>query len=109
MRDLVSPALLAPDAQFAALYKEGGRPSIAPERLLRAILLQLLYSIRSERQLMERLDFDMLFRWFVGLGIDDAVWDASTFSKNWTRVLTEDSIYGIFIRSPTPGHVSKRS
>jgi transposase len=94
MRDLVNPALVALDAQFAVLYKEGGRPSIAPERLLRAILLQLLYSIRSERQLMERLDFDLLFRWFVGLGIDDAVWDASTFSKNRTRVLTQEIAQG---------------
>ena len=77
MRDLVNPALAALDDRFAALYKETGRPSIAPERLLRAILLQILYSIRSERQLMERLDFDLLFRWFVGLGVDDPVWDAS--------------------------------
>ncbi|AKI03373.1 transposase, IS4 family (plasmid) [Hoeflea sp. IMCC20628] len=94
MRDLVNPALAVLDDRFAALYKEGGRPSIAPERLLRAILLQLLYSIRSERQLMERLDFDLLFRWFVGLGVDDPVWDASTFSKNRTRVLTEDIAQG---------------
>jgi len=73
MRDLVNPALVALDDRFAALYKDGGRPSIAPERLLRAILLQLFYSIRSERQLMERLNFDLLFRWFVGLGVDDPV------------------------------------
>lgn len=90
MRDLVNPALVVLDDRFAALYKETGRPSIAPERLLRAILLQLLYSIRSERQLMERLDFDLLFRWFVGLGVDDPVWDASTFSKNRTPVLTDE-------------------
>ena len=64
-----------------------GRPSIAPEKLLRAMLLQAFYSIRSERQLMERLEFDLLFRWFVGLGIDDAVWDHSTFSKNRERLL----------------------
>lgn len=94
MRDLVNPALVALDGRFAALYKETGRPSIAPERLLRAILLQLLYSIRSERQLMERLDFDLLFRWFVGLGVDDAVWDASTFSKNRERVLSEEIAQG---------------
>lgn len=94
MRDLVNPALVALDERFAALYKDAGRPSIAPERLLRAILLQLLYSIRSERQLMERLDFDLLFRWFVGLGVDDPVWDASTFSKNRTRVLTEEIAQG---------------
>lgn len=94
MRDLVNPALVVLDDRFAALYKETGRPSIAPERLLRAILLQLLYSIRSERQLMERLDFDLLFRWFVGLGVDDRVWDASTFSKNRTRVLTDEIAQG---------------
>lgn len=94
MRDLVNPALVRLDDRFAALYKDGGRPSIAPERLLRAILLQLFYSIRSERQLMERLNFDLLFRWFVGLGVDDPVWDASTFSKNRTRVLTEEIAQG---------------
>ena len=64
-----------------------GRPSIPPEKLLRAMLLQAFYSIRSERQLMERLEYDLLFRWFVGLGIDDAVWDHSTFSKNRDRLL----------------------
>jgi transposase len=68
--------------RFEALYSPFGRPSIPPEQLLRAMLLQAFYSIRSERQLMERLDFDLSFRWFVGLGIDDAVWDHSTFSKN---------------------------
>lgn len=94
MRDLVNPALVALDGRFAALYKLRGRPSIPPERLLRAILLQLLYSIRSERQLMERLDFDLLFRWFVGLGVDDPVWDASTFSKNRDRVLTDEIAQG---------------
>jgi transposase len=72
---------------FAALYSGMGRPSIAPEMLLRAMLLQAFYSVRSERQLMERLEFDLLFRWFVGLGIDDAVWDHSTFSKNRDRLL----------------------
>jgi transposase len=67
-----------------------GRPSIPPEKLLRAMLLQAFYSIRSERQLMERLEFDLLFRWFVGLGVDDAVWDHSTFSKNRERLLEGD-------------------
>ena len=67
-----------------------GRPSIPPEKLVRAMLLQAFYSIRSERQLMERLEFDLLFRWFVGLGIDDAVWDHSTFSKNRDRLLEGD-------------------
>ena len=77
------------DAEFTQLYSSLGRPSIPPERLLRASLLQLLYSIRSERQLMERLEFDLLFRWFVGLGIDDPVWDATSFTKNRERVLNE--------------------
>jgi transposase len=75
---------------FAGLYARVGRPSIPPEQLLRALLLQAFYSIRSERQLMERLDFDLLFRWFVGLGIDDPVWDHSTFSKNCDRLLEGD-------------------
>jgi transposase len=72
------------------LYSGMGRPSIAPEMLLRAMLLQAFYSIRSERQLMERLDFDLLFRWFVGLGVDDPAWDHSTFSKNRDRLLEGD-------------------
>jgi transposase len=72
---------------FDELYTDFGRPSIAPEKLLRAMLLQAFYGIRSERQLMERLEFDLLFRWFVGLGIDDAVWDHSVFSKNRDRLL----------------------
>jgi transposase len=85
IRSIVNDALrdLAPD--FGALYSRIGRPSIAPERLLRAMLLQAFYSVRSERQLMERLDTDLLFRWFVGLAIDDPVWDATVFSKNRDR------------------------
>jgi transposase len=88
MRRLTNAALAELDARFSALYEGIGRPSIPPERLLRAVLLQLLYSIRSERQLVERLEFDMLFRWFVGLTIDEKVFDASTFSKNRDRLLT---------------------
>src|SRR4051794_31504755 len=71
----------------AALYSGIGRPSIAPQMLLRAMLLQAFYSVRSERQLMERMEFDLLFRWFVGLGADEPVWDHSTFSKNRDRLL----------------------
>jgi transposase len=78
-------ALGAMEREIAPLYSGTGRPSIAPERLLRAMLLQAFYSIRSERQLMERIEFDLLFRWFVGLGMDDPVWDHSTFSKNRDR------------------------
>ena len=87
IREMANAALAALSAEFAALYSGMGRPSIAPEMLLRAMLLQAFYSVRSERQLMERLEFDLLFRWFVGLGVDDPVWDHSTFSKNRDRLL----------------------
>ncbi len=90
IRQLANEALAALQSDFSALYSGRGRPSIPPERLLRAMLLQAFYSIRSERQLMERLDFDLLFRWFVGLGVDDPVWDHSTFSKNRDRLLEGD-------------------
>ncbi len=90
MRQLVNESLSGLEKEFAALYSPMGRPSISPEKLLRAMLLQAFYSIRSERQLMERLDFDLLFRWFVGLGVDDPVWDHSTFSKNRDRLLDGD-------------------
>lgn len=96
IRELVNEALAALGSDFTALYSGLGRPSIPPERLLRAMLLQAFYSIRSERQLMERLDFDLLFRWFVGLGIDDPAWDHSTFSKNRDRLL-EGDIAGRFL------------
>jgi len=88
IRAFADAALEALSEEFSKLYvMRMGRPSIAPEMLLRAMLLQAFYSIRSERQLMERLEFDLLFRWFVGLGIDDAAWDHSTFSKNRDRLL----------------------
>lgn len=87
IREIANAALTDLSGAFTALYTDFGRPSIAPERLLRAMLLQAFYGIRSERQLMERLDFDLLFRWFVGLGVDDPVWDHSTFSKNRDRLL----------------------
>src|SRR3954470_20862498 len=86
-REIVNAALTDLSRAFTALYADFGRPSIAPEKLLRAMLLQAFYGIRSERQLMERLEFDLLFRWFVGLGVDDPVWDHSTFSKNRDRLL----------------------
>jgi transposase len=94
MRRLTNAALSELDQAFSALYEACGRPSIPPERLLRATLLQLLYSIRSERQLVERIEFDLLFRWFVGLSIDETVFDASTFSKNRDRLLTQDIAQG---------------
>src|SRR3984885_12896332 len=84
IREIVNVALSQLSADFEAMYAPLGRPSIAPEKLLRASLLQAFYSIRSERQLMERLEFDLLFRWFVGLGIDDGIWDHSVFSKTET-------------------------
>jgi transposase len=87
IREIVNEALAELNADFSALYAPLGRPSIPPEKLLRASLLQAFYSIRSERQLMERLQFDLLFRWFVGLGIDDPIWDHSVFSKNRDRLL----------------------
>ncbi|GJE19518.1 IS5 family transposase [Methylobacterium marchantiae] len=88
IRQLTDEALAALSGSFSALYAARmGRPSIPPEMLLRALLLQAFYSIRSERQLMERLEFDLLFRWFVGLGIDDQAWDHSSFTRNRDRLL----------------------
>src|SRR6184192_1471204 len=72
------------------LYSEIGRPSIPPEKLLRALLLQVLYTVRSERLLMEQLHYNLLFRWFVGLSMDDPVWDATTFTKNRDRLLNQE-------------------
>jgi len=84
---LVNPVLAALSPRFQALYARVGRPSIPPERLLRALLLQVLYTIRSERQLMEQLDYNLLFRWFVGLNPDDPVWVPTVFTKNRDRLL----------------------
>lgn len=96
IRRLVDTALAGVGDRFEALYAETGRPSIPPERLLRALLLQILYSIRSERLLMEQLDYNLLFRWFVGLNIDDAVWDPSTFSHNRDRLLAGEVAHAFF-------------
>ena len=90
IRKLADQALTALNDQFAALYSENGRPSIPPEQLLRALLLQAFYTIRSERQLMEQLDYNLLFRWFVGLSVDDPVWVPTVFSKNRDRLLAGD-------------------
>lgn len=87
IRAIVDEALAALSPRFEELYSRRGRPSVPPEHLLRALLLQVLYSVRSERQLMERLDFDLLFRWFVGLELDERVWNATTFTKNRDRLL----------------------
>ncbi|MGY2803299.1 IS5 family transposase [Bradyrhizobium sp. USDA 4506] len=90
IRTIVNEALAVLERELAALYSPIGRPSIPPEKLLRAMLLQAFYSIRSERLLMERLEYDLLFRWFVGIGVDDAAWDHSVFSKNRDRLLEGD-------------------
>src|SRR5258708_15868707 len=90
IRGFVNEALAGLSGEFSALYAQMGRPSIPPEKLVRAMLLQAFYSIRSERQLMERLKFDLLFRWFVGIGVDDAAWDHSVFSKSRDRLLEGD-------------------
>lgn len=90
VRELVDIALRDMNVALAAMYSHTGRPSIPPERLIRALLLQIFYSIRSERLLMEQLDYNLLFRWFVGLEVDDAVWDASTFAKNRDRLVDHD-------------------
>jgi transposase len=90
IRQIVNAGLAQLDADFAGLYAAEGRPSIAPERLLRAALIQILFSIRSERQLVEQMQYNLLFRWFVGLGIDDPVWVPTVFSKNRDRLLTAD-------------------
>ena len=87
IRQIVNDALASLDAGFSKLYASAGRPSIAPEKLLRASLLQAFYSIRSERQLMEQLDYNLMFRWFVGLGVDDPVWVPTVFTKNRDRLL----------------------
>lgn len=90
IRLMVDSALNDLSPLFRKMYSHTGRPSIAPEQLLRALLLQILYSIRSERMLVEQLDYNLLFRWFVGLSMDDAVWDHSTFSKNRDRLIAHE-------------------
>jgi transposase len=87
IRALADEALEQLGGDFAKMYVDFGRPSIAPERLLRAMLLQILFTIRSERQLMEQIDYNLMYRWFVGLAMDEPVWDSSTFSKNRARLL----------------------
>jgi transposase len=95
---MVDSVLRELSPEFARLYPKTGRPSIPPEKLLRALLLQVLYSIRSERQLMEQLDYNLLYRWFVGLSMDDAIWDATVFTKNRERLLQGDMARAFFER-----------
>jgi transposase len=98
IREMVDSALKEMSPRFARLYAQVGRPSIAPERLLRALLLQIFYSIRSERLLMEQLDYNLLFRWFVGMEMDERVWDHAVFSKNRERLLNEEMAEAFFQR-----------
>jgi transposase len=93
---MVDAALKESSWRFDAVYASSGRPSIPPEKLLRALLLQVLYTIRSERLLMEQLDYNFLFRWFVGLNIDDPVWDVTVFTKNRERLLVGEVAQGFF-------------
>jgi transposase len=90
IREIVNEALAALSPEFEKLYAKSGRPSIPPEKLLRALLLQAFYSVRSERQLMEQLDYNLLFRWFVGLSLDAVVWDVTVFTKNRDRLIAGD-------------------
>jgi transposase len=96
IRQMVDTALAGLWDRFEGLYAQTGRPSIAPERLLRALLLQILYSVRSERLLREQLDYNLLFRWFVGLTIEEAVWDPTVFTKNRDRLLEGEVAHAFF-------------
>ena len=95
IKQMVNAALLKMDALLGRMYAadiKGGRPSIAPEKLIRAMLLQVFYSVRSERQLMEQTQYNLLFRWFIGLSMDDSVWVASVFSKNRERLIEHGTV-----------------
>jgi len=96
IRAMVDVALRNMGPQFDAMYAKVGRPSIPPEKLLRALLLQVLYTVRSERMLMEQMDYNLLFRWFVGMNIDDPVWDVTVFTKNRERLLAADVAKTLF-------------
>jgi transposase len=88
LRQITNEALVELEPVFEAMYSSTGRPSIPPAQLLRALLLQMLYSVRSERMLVEQMEYNLLFRWFVGLGMNERVWDATSFSKNRDRLLS---------------------
>ena len=98
VREMVDGVLKEMSGRFARLYSQVGRPSIAPERLLRALLLQVFYSVRSERMLMEQLDYNLLFRWFVGMEMDEEVWDHAVFRKNRDRLLNHEIAEAFFAR-----------
>ena len=96
IRRMTDPVLASLSPRFTKMYSDIGRPSIPPEQLLRALLLQSLYTVRSERLLMEEIDYSVLFRWFVGLGMDDPIWSPTTFSKNRDRLLQSDIAAAFF-------------
>jgi transposase len=96
IRRIVDQVLEVLSAAFSRMYARTGRPSVPPEQMLRALLIQVLYSVRKERQLMEQLDSNLLFRWFVGLNADDPVWSPTTFSKNRDRLLAGDVAVSFF-------------
>ena len=96
IRVLVNDTLAAMNSRFNEIYADSGRDSIAPEKLIRSLLLQVFYSIRSERQLCEQLRYNLLYRWFVGVALDDPIWDHSTFSKNRDRLLVHQVVEGLF-------------
>ena len=98
IRKMVDEILKEMSPKFAKLYSNVGRPSIAPERLLRSLLLQIFYSVRSERMLIEQLQYNMLFRWFVGMEMDEAVWNHAVYSKNRERLLNEEIAESFFQR-----------
>ncbi len=107
IRRIVDKALPELEGALQQMYSDRGRPSIPPEQLIRALLLQILFTIRSERQLMERIDYDMLFRWFVGLSIDDRVWNHSVFSKNRDRLMSYDVDELLFEAIKKQGYAKK--
>src|SRR5437667_7863894 len=98
IRKMVDEILKEMSPQFQKLYSDVGRPSIAPERLLRSLLLQIFYSVRSERMLMEQLSYNLLFRWFVGMEMDEPVWNHAVFSKNRERLLNQEVARAFFAR-----------
>src|SRR5246500_5124924 len=110
VRSMTDEILNSMSPLFEAMYSDTGRPSIAPEKLLRAQLLQMLYSVRSERLLMEEIDYSILYRWFVGLSLDDQVWDATSFTKNRDRLLeaavAKEFLAQVVERARTAGLIS---
>ena len=98
IRKSVDEVLRAMAKDFEGLYAKTGRPSVPPERLLRAVLLQIFYTVRSERMLMEQMNYNLLFRWFVGLELDEPVWNHAVFSKNRERLLNQEVAREFFIR-----------